>query len=246
MATKIHQVLAVEKGVKRRTHDEVSHLHHLVTRAPLLTGQSRVYEKAQDDGEDLPNEDMPVRVKAKDVLVQLQETMTRLFDVTLTKDAANQTAHADVVVDGVSVLEDVPVSYLLFLEKQLTDLHTFIRKLPVLEAGIKWTWDEQQAAFRSEPVKTTRSKKVPRVLVRYEATEHHPAQTDVWQEDVIAGTWTTTRFSGALEQEHVDRLTKRVVALLDAVKKAREEANSTDAPNMEAGAKVFEFLFGGA
>lgn len=243
MATKIHQVLAVEKGIKRRTHDEISHLHHTVTREPLLTGQSRVYEKAQDDGEDLPNEGMPVRVKAKDVLANLEQTLTRLLDVTLTKDSANMEAQADIVVDAGIVLTDVPVSYLLFLEKQLTDLHTFFRKLPVLEAGVQWTWDEQQAAYRSEPVKTTRSKKVPRVLVRYEATDHHPAQTEVWHEDIIAGTWTTTRYSGALEQEHVDTLVKRVTELLDAVKKAREEANSIDAPARKAGEAIFDFLF---
>lgn len=243
MATKLHQILAVEKGVKRRTHDEISHLHHTVTREPLLVGQSRVYTKAEEDGEDLPNEGMPVRVKAPEVIDQVAASLARLFDVTLTKDTANLSATADVVVDGVTLLSNVPVSYLLFLEKQLTDVRTFVRKLPVLEPGVKWTWSTQQAAYESEPVKTTRSKKVPRVLVRYEATEHHPAQTEVWYEDIVAGTWTTTKYSGAVEQKYVDVVTRRVEDLLDAVKKARETANETEAPEVKVGETIFEHLF---
>ena len=30
------------------------------------------------------------------------------------------------------------MTYLLFLEKQLTDLHTFVKKLPVLDAAESW------------------------------------------------------------------------------------------------------------
>jgi hypothetical protein len=52
------------------------------------------------------------------VLRETSATLTRLFDVTPTKDWANCEARADVKVDGRVLVPDVPVAYLLFLEKQ--------------------------------------------------------------------------------------------------------------------------------
>ena len=37
-------------------------------------------------------------------------------------------AKADLVVDGVTLAKDLPVTYLLFLEKQLTELKAFVSK----------------------------------------------------------------------------------------------------------------------
>ena len=104
----------------------------------MLAGISRTYQPKDEEGEQLPPESTRVQVQAEDVLRETAATLTRLFDVTATKDWANCTARADVKVDGRVLVADVPVSYLLFLEKQLTDLHTFVKKLPVLDAAESW------------------------------------------------------------------------------------------------------------
>jgi len=49
------------------------------------------------------------------------------------------------------LLADVPVTYLLFLEKQLTDLRTFVDKLPVLDPSVVWLQDPSSGDWRSEP-----------------------------------------------------------------------------------------------
>ncbi len=82
-----------------------------------------------------------MQVKADEVIRRTSEILTRLFDVTATKDWANCTAAADVVVDGRTLLRQAPVTYLLFLEKQLADLHAFVKKLPVLDAAESWTFE---------------------------------------------------------------------------------------------------------
>ena len=64
-----------------------------------------------------------------------------LFDITATKDWANCTARANVVLDGKPLLEDVPATYVLFLEKQLSDLHTFVGKMSELDPGSDWSVD---------------------------------------------------------------------------------------------------------
>ncbi|MEV0352079.1 hypothetical protein AB0H88_40475 [Nonomuraea sp. NPDC050680] len=115
-------------------------------------------------------------MKTEAIIADVAKALTRLFDVTATKDWTNATAKADVVVDGETLISGAPVTYLLFLEKQLVDLHTFVSKLPTLDPAETWSFDDNAETWRTEPVKTTRTKKVPRNHVLAEATDKHPAQ----------------------------------------------------------------------
>jgi hypothetical protein len=242
--TKLNQIIAVEKGVKSKSFQELTEAHHAVQKAALLSGISRTYQPKDEEGEQLPPESTRVQVKAEDVLRRTAATLTRLFDVTATKDWANCVAKADVKVDGRTLVEGVPVSYLLFLEKQLTDLHTFVKKLPVLDAAESWSHDPSADAWKTEPVKTIKTKKVPRNHVKAEATEKHPAQVEVYYEDIPVGYWTTVKFSGSLPAARVNELLERVETLQAAVKFAREEANGTVVTDRQVGEAVFGYLFG--
>ena len=242
--TKLNQIIAVEKGVKSKSFQELTEAHHAVQKAALLSGLSRTYQPKDEEGEQLPPESTRVQVKAEEVLRRTAATLTRLFDVTATKDWANCVAKADVKVDGRTLVEGVPVSYLLFLEKQLTDLHTFVKKLPVLDAAESWAHDPSTDAWKTEPVKTIKTKKVPRNHVKAEATEKHPAQVEVYYEDIPVGYWTTVKFSGALPAARVNELLERVETLQAAVKFAREEANGTAVTDQRVGEAVFGYLFG--
>lgn len=241
--TKLNQIIAVEKGVKSKSYADISAAHHKVQKAALLAGIARTYQPKDDEGEQLPPESTRVQIKAEDVLAETAQTLTRLFDVTATKDWANGAATADVVVDGDPLLKAVPVTYLLFLEKQLTDIHTFVAKLPTLDAAESWHADEAAGCWATEPVQTVRSKKIPRNHVKAEATDKHPAQVEVYFEDVAVGTWRTVKFSGALPATRVRELAERVEKLQAAVKYAREQANGIDVTDVKVGDKVFGYLF---
>ena len=242
--TKLNQIIAVEKGVKSRAVGELTEAHHLVLKAPLLAGLSRTYQPKDEEGEQLPPESTRVQVRVEEILRRTAVTLTRLFDVTLTKDTANCEAKADVTVDGEVLLRDVPITYLLFLEKQLTDLHTFVKKLPVLDAADPWSFNQSADCFSTEPVRTVRTKKVPRNHVKAEATEKHPAQVEVYYEDIPVGYWTTVKFSGALPATRVAHLVDRVEKLQNAVRVAREEANGVEITDRRVGEVVFGYLFG--
>ena len=241
---KLNQIIAVEKGVKSGSLRELTDAHHALQKPALLAGISRTYQPKDEEGEQLPPESTRVQVKTEDVLRQTATVLTRLFDVTATKDWANCSAKADVVVDGRALLRDVPVSYLLFLEKQLVDLHTFVKKLPLLDAAEDWSFEESADCWRTDQVRTIRTKKVPRNHVKAEATEKHPAQVEVYYEDIPVGYWSTTKFSGALPARRVHELTERVEKLQAAVKFAREEANGAQAADQRVGEAVFGYLFG--
>ncbi|WP_344620071.1 hypothetical protein [Dactylosporangium salmoneum] len=242
--TKLNQIIAVEKGVKSRSFQDLTEAHHVLQKPALLAGISRTYRPKDEEGEQLPPESTRVQVKAEEVLRQTGTILTRLFDVTATKDWTNCVARADVVVDGTPLLRDVPVSYLLFLEKQLADVLTFVRKLPVLDAAETWVYDASADTYATEPTQTTRTKKIPRNHVKAEATEKHPAQVEVYYEDVVIGYWKTIKFSGALPAKRVNELVERVEKLQAAVKFAREEANAVEVVEQETGEKVFRYLFG--
>jgi hypothetical protein len=243
--TKLNQIIAVEKGEKSRAQRAITDLYHLIQKSALLSGISRTYQPNDDDGEMLPPESTKVQIKTEAILKDAGAALTRLFDVTATKDWANCEAKADVVVDGRVLIAEAPVSYLLFLEKQLVDLRTLVDKLPVLDAAESWTFDDSADVWRTEPVRTTRTKKVPRAQVLYEATEHHPAQVQTYTEDIVVGMWTKVAFSGAMPARRVNELRERVELLQTAVKYAREEANGTDIVDKQVGAAVFGFLFDG-
>jgi len=242
---KLNQIIGAEKGVKARTAKTVTESYHLVQKGAPFSGITRTYQPRTEDGDLLPPERTNVQKRATDVLNDVAEAWARLFDVTATKDATNTQATADVKVDGRTVAQNVPVTTLLFLEKQLNDVHTLISKLPVLDPAENWTWSDAANQWVTEPSRTVKTKKVPRNHVKAEATERHPAQVEVYHEDVPVGDWTTIKMSGAMPAARIAELLKRVEKLQDAVKAAREEANSVDAADLRIGTQLFEFILEG-
>ena len=241
---KLNQILAIEKGKKTKLHKEITELHHALQKPALVNGHKKVFTPKEDDGETFPDDDHRVQYRYEDVFEQIAERMAVLMDVVATKDFTNTSARADVMVGGEVFLKAVPVPYLLFLEKELHDLHTFVDKMVELDQGEAWTFDENAGLFRSDPVKQHRTKKLQRPIVKYEATEHHPAQTELITEDVVIGHWTTTKFSGAIPRPRKKALLDRISTLEDAVKYAREQANGIDADEQKVGQRILAYVFG--
>lgn len=241
---RLNQIIAVEKGTKTRSQKELTEAHQTLQKPALLAGISRTYRPRDEEGEQLPPEATRVQVKAEELIRKTADILTELFDVTATKDYTNCNARADVVVDGKTLLAQVPVTYLLFLEKQLVDLHTFVKKLPVLDAAESWVFDASADCWATEPVQTAKTKKIPRNHVKAEATDKHPAQVEVYHEDVAVGYWKTVKFSGALPAKRVNEMLDRIDKLAHAVKFAREEANNVQAVEQKVGRTVLQYLFG--
>lgn len=242
--TQLNQIVAVEKGLKARTGTAVTKMYHDLQKVPLFAGFSKVYQPKDEEGDQLPPERQLVQRNVESVLQDASKALTALFDVTLTKDTANTAAKADVTVDGQVLLADASVPYLLSLEKQLLDWRTVVSKLPVTDPSEVWTFDDGTMLYRTDPVQTTRTRKVPRVLEKAPATERHPAQVETYMVDEVVGTWTTTRLSGAVQEARRTQLVDRVNRLIDAVKVAVEQANRYEITQMQAGETIFAYLLG--
>ena len=243
MTTKLNQVIAIEKGIKARAYATVSEEHKRIQKPVLFNGAARQYRPKTEDGEQLPPERQHVQYRVNDILGVVRLSLSDLFDTTAQKDVANSGAKANVEVDGREILPELPVTTLLFLEKQLPALRAFVAELPVLDSAESWSYDNEAGLYKTEAVQTQRTQKVQEPLVLYPATDKHPAQTQMITKDVIAGFWNTVRQSGAMPRPDKERIATRVEKLLIAVKEARERANDTDASiRPQVGAAVFSYL----
>jgi hypothetical protein len=238
-------LLSGESVVKSSAHTRTTSLYQILGKEALFNGFSKTYQPLHEEGEQFPDESNIVQARVVPTLKEFALAVIPLFDLDLQKDSANQIAKADVEVDGVVILKDAPATYLLWLEKWLTDFHTEVKKVPILPQNENWTFDENQDCFRSPPSKAVKTKKTPRAFVKYEATKEHPAQVDMTSEDNVVGYWTTTKFSGALPKQKVQALLDKVERLQLAVKHAREKANTIEIPEVRVGVKMFDYLLTG-
>jgi len=241
---RINQLIALERGRQDRVTAQLAR-HELSLRNPArLLGQTRRYERVVDDSPELPTDTTTVQVRVTDELENLKGALVGLFDVTATKARANCDARVDVTLEGQDepILMDVPVSYLLFLENQLAELRKLVRELPVLDPAERWTWDEASNAWVTAETVTLKPQKVLKSMITAPATDKFPAQVHVYSEDVPVGRWHTTKFSGALEATRVRELTDRIEKLLEAVKRAREEANSREVSWVESGGPLLDYI----
>lgn len=241
---KLNQIVAVEKGIKKDVYAELTAAHHVLQQQKPLFGISRTYQPLTEDGTRYPSESVLVQIRTKEIIDRTAHILTKLFDVVATKDWANCEARADVVVNGNAILKQVPVTYLIFLEKQLIDIHTFVKKLPVLDPSESWQWDDATNCYRTPVKQTMKTVKKPFPFVKSPATKEHPAQVEVVQQDINEGTWNQVGFSGALPASVIQELLDRVEDLQKAVKFAREEANGCDVTDRHTGKLVFDYLFG--
>lgn len=240
----LNQIVALHNGARKRSDQSILAAHVAFQKPTLLAGIEKRYQPRDDDGETLAGEKQRVQVTVADELDRLRADLARSLDVSITLDSANAFAKADIVVGDVTLLADVPVTHLLPLQKRLQTLRVFVENLPTLDTSERWEYDEDLRVYRSEPVTTVRQKKVPRNHVKAAATDKHPAQVEVYYEDVIVGDWTTTKFSGAIPQSRRREILQRLDALIEGVAAAREQANSVAVTDRFSGDVLTGYLFG--
>lgn len=240
----LHQIIAVEKQIKADANRSMTEVYQQMGKDDLLSGITRTYSPRDDEGEQLPPETKPVQMKVEHALAGMQRDLVRLFDIIATKDMGNTEATGNIMVDGEPLVTQVPVTYLLFLEKQLVDLYTLVRKLPVLDPTDEWSMQEATGLWASKPVERVRTQKIRRNHQIAPATKEHPAQVEVFTEDEVVGYWTTVKYSGALPLAQVNEMAERVRTLQQAVKYAREQANELAVLPQDYGAPLLGYIFG--
>ena len=241
---KLNQIIAVANGKKATGTAAITAVYQVLQKSDLFNGFERKYQAHDDEGEKLPSENKLIQQTVAGNLAAAQESLIDMMNVVATQEYGNCSAKADIVVDGVTLAEKVPVTYILFLEKQADNIKSLISKLPVLSSDTRWSKSASDPnVYVTDVVQTNRTKKVPKAFVKAPATDKHPAQVDVFTEDVIVGNWNKVDMSSAIPISERDTMLRRVEKFREALKVAREEANSVEVSNINVGKKITDYIF---
>ena len=240
---RLNQVIAIEKTRKAVFETAITKAYQTAQKTDQFSGQRRVYTPVDAEGETKPDEIQNVIATVAGVIEDFSEALASLSDATAIKVDANTRARADVVVAGVTLVPQAPVELLLFLEKRLTDVLQFIGKLPVLDPSITWGVDVNTGLFASAEQISNSTTKVLKNHVKAPATDKHPAQVDTYTADEVVGHWAKVQWSGAVPITQIVAWRNKALEVLDAVKFAREQANSIDVVDQAIGADVLNYIF---
>lgn len=241
--TTLNQLIAIAQTKKSNAKKAEEKAYHAFQKAEQFNGIKREYSPLNDNGEKLPPESKKLQLRVDDLVADTKLALTDMMNVVVGQDQGNRHAVADVVVDGETLLTDVPAVSLIFLEKQLKDLQTYVSKIPVLDTTENWELDANSNLFKSKPVERHRTAKVQEAIVLYPATPEHPAQTQLITKDVLVGYWKEEKQSSAWPTVKRDAMLAKVAKLIEAVIKAREEANTVKVTDSDAGSKLMNYLF---
>lgn len=248
---KLHELLAVENDLdttakKVMNEAGVTFLkkqeHFLGYRKSL-----RMFEEHRKQEEEAATESKALVTTVDDKLDYVFQSVIKYWDAILQKEATNQTAVADLVVDGQVLVENAPATWLLGMESRLKALRQVYETIPTWAPGTDWVPAPEQGKGiykAAEPSKADKTEKVPAHKVLVPATEHHPAQIEKWVENVRVGVFTTEKWISSWSPAQKSEAMARVDNLIRAVKRARQRANNTPIVKKKAARMIVDYLQG--
>ena len=241
---KLHEMIAVVDGKKTHTRNKLTELHRYTQKAEFFVGHERTYHPKTENDEKLPPEKRVVQQRVTAAVQEANRLLSELWQAVSTQDEGNTKARADVVLEsGTVIAKSVPVTHLLFLEKQMDDVQKFIDSLVVLDPSVDWKLDANTDLYRSDPVETVRTTKQMYPVVLHEGNDKHPPQVKEATRDVQIGTYHVVNFSGAIPAKTKREMLERVRSVKDAIKSARSRANEQAVEQQNFGADILKYVF---
>jgi hypothetical protein len=140
------------------------------------------------------------------------------------------------------LIKQATPAVLLALEAHLAKWRLFLEKIPTLPATERWSEEDTDGVWRSEPILSRETAVVRESIVGYEATPEHPANVEYFSVERDVGVWETTRFSSAYPPERVRRMLERLDALVGEIRKALYLANCAEVEVRDVGDVLIEYI----
>ncbi len=245
---KLHELLAVEgdlEGAYKKILQETivtftkKEAHFLGSRRELKLFDEEAPEVVAEHLEMVTTVDRKLHYQSAHII--------RYLNAVLQKETTNQNAKADLIIDGKTIAEGVPATFLLGLETKLKQIRAAYEAIPTLAPGIKWVKDEDKGVgvYRNENVEETfKSEKVVEPVVLYEATKEHPAQVKEAAKTINVGKYAKHMWSGMLTPADKSVLLGRIDRLMRTVKKTRQKANREDVVKTSIGTALMGYIHG--
>ena len=241
----LHEVLAIlpsTKGTAQKIAGET--LKTFKDKSQHFEGLLRKYDPLKEGDPGLPPETSPLVTTAGEKLAHFSESFAPWLDAEYQISSTNMQAAATVEIGGLKI-ENVPSTFLMQLDKRLSDIRQIYDAAPTLDPKHEWhASDKGKGVFQAEDEIRNRTEKVPQHRVIVPPTPEHPAQVAQWTEDVVIGKITTRKWSGALSVEKKYEVLKRIDAVQKVVKRALSAANKVDHVGKKVAQKLFAFING--
>lgn len=247
---KLHELLAVESNLKGQADKTRNELAATFEKKPhLFSEKLQTFISSEEGGKRTTEEQLDLQTTVRKELTWLSGIIAPALDTSYAISEGNTKARADIVLDDNTVLlQNVPATTLLELEKRMNELHELITRIKTLDPAKGFTLDtsREKGVYKARETQTTRTKKQIKPIVLYPATTEHPAQTQMISEDVPSGVLQTQEWSGLLTVAEKADMLERAENLRRAIKRARSRANETEVDTKaKIGAKLLNFVFGG-
>jgi len=242
--TKLHEILAIEAGVKSTADSTLNEAVNTFTRKhEHFNGQTRKYTPLQEDGMPLADEHKPVVSTVKEKLDYVQDHLVRALDCLYQKEFANTLAKADIIL-GSTVILNVPATILLNFEKKFKEIRAMYQTIPTLDPGREWIKDTSSANIYvslhdTESIKTDKTT-IPVILAP--ATDKHPAQVKEVNKDIPVGKWNTIYRSGSITPLEKSQLLAKIDIVIRELTQARQRANDQVVEKITIAEEIFAFI----
>lgn len=246
----IHELLAAEKSVEDQFKKVLGDITNTFLKKPdRFLGTIRTLHMFDDASQ---NENT-TEVKEIDSTVEkelqfLKDYAIKYIDLIAQKESSNQSAFADVIIDGKIILEQVPATLLLALESKLSHLRVMYDAIPTLQPGINWVEDAEKGKGiykNSNPEESFKTQKDIIAKILWEPTDPKMSQKPEIEKisvDKKVGKYITTQFSGMISKARKAEILSKLDTLIVEIKKARQRANSTECSYRKVAETIFDFI----
>jgi len=242
----LHQLLAVEPEIRKNAAGIIQETKKLFSHADYFDGLIKAYVPIVTDEVPVPSEEKKVVTTVPDRLNYTMESVIKSLNAVLSKETTNSSGATALLKIGEKTFGEFSPTALLAMEQQLSQIKEVYLFAPTLDNTKSWEPDtEAGPGFLKTPVtKVYRSLKKPKAIVKYPATKEHPAQTEMVMEDVHVGDYETTYYTGRITSAQKHELLTRVDNLLQAVKRARAQANQAEVIDVKVGKDLIDYIHG--
>ncbi len=245
---KLHELLAVETSLENQTNQCRFELSNTFEKKRHLFEGKNVTFYPVGEGAPVEETQLGIQTTVEKELTWIKGFIKKSLDASYQVAETNTIARADVVLDdGTVLVKDLPATALLELEKRMAELHNFVKSIPTLDPAKGFILDEAQGKgiYKAREIKKERTKKTKVVLIRYEATKEHPAQTELVDQDVPTGKIEEKEWSGLITPAQKADYINKVEVVTRAVRQARSRANEAEVDNSKKiGDKLLSYIFG--
>jgi len=243
---KLHETLAVESALETTANKLVKESLHTLSKDTLFKGKVRRLEMfREEDKKSETTEHQELSTTVDENIQYLTKPLSKYWDAVLQKDQTNQVAVADLIVEGKTIAEKVPATFLLGMESKLRDLRKIYDAIPTLAPGISWIPSEQdrKGVFKTaHEIIQLKSEKAPEFRIVAEATPEHPAQVAQVAKTSDVGRYITTEYSGMMTPLEKAQRIERLDTILRATKQARMRANNTLVVKGSIGKDILDYI----